>query len=88
MKKTTKQKKQKQPEAKLDLAKIVEHLEELHGFIRGIVIYAEDPMKWPLTQPEQAHFVRTQIGHAKYLESSDDYKTIQAYIDSLNQDRQ
>lgn len=51
------------------------HLRDLHKFIEHIMAYAEEPANWPLTQQEQAAFVRTVIFQARKLRKSEGYVT-------------
>lgn len=52
------------------------HLHKLHEFVEHIMVYAEEPSSWPLTQQEQIAFVRTVIYQAKKLRKSEGYITV------------
>ena len=49
------------------------HLRELHGFVDNIMGYGTEPANWPLTQQEQAAFVRTVIYQANKIRKSQGY---------------
>jgi len=69
----------KKPKAKrkdnrqLDSQLVHEHVRGLHEFLKFIMVYADEPANWPLSQQEQVAFVRQVLSKARELRQSEGY---------------